>query len=46
LAEAPVIAVAPAITNAIYDATGIRADQIPLTPERMQKFLENKTKES
>jgi hypothetical protein len=46
LAEPPIIAVAPAITNAIYDAIGVRATQIPLTPERMQKLLESKKKES
>ena len=46
LAEPPIIAVAPAITNAVYDAIGVRATQIPLTPERMQKLMENKKKES
>ena len=46
LGEPPIIAVAPAITNAVYDAIGVRATRIPLTPERMQKLLESKKKES
>jgi len=31
--ETPLIAVAPAIANAIYDATGTRLRSLPLTPE-------------
>jgi CO/xanthine dehydrogenase Mo-binding subunit len=32
--------VAPALANAIYDATGVRPDQIPITPERMRATLD------
>ena len=31
--ETPLIAVAPAIANAIYDATGQRLRSLPLTPD-------------
>lgn len=31
--------VAPAILNAIYDATGVRITEIPVTPERLLKAL-------
>jgi CO/xanthine dehydrogenase Mo-binding subunit len=42
LGEHPVIGVAPAILNAIYDATGIDFHEIPITPARMKQALEAK----
>jgi xanthine dehydrogenase molybdenum-binding subunit len=36
---------AAAIANAIYDAVGIRMTTLPMTPERVLKALEEKTKE-
>ncbi len=33
--EAPAICVAPALANAVYDATGIRLRRLPLNPERV-----------
>jgi CO/xanthine dehydrogenase Mo-binding subunit len=33
--EQPLIGVAPAVTNAIYNATGLRVEEIPATPERL-----------
>jgi CO/xanthine dehydrogenase Mo-binding subunit len=35
IGEPPFIAVAPAIVNAIYNATGIRLRELPVTPERL-----------
>jgi nicotinate dehydrogenase medium molybdopterin subunit len=35
LGETPIIAVAPAVTNAIAHATGVRLHEIPATPERV-----------
>ncbi len=35
LAELVLVPVAPAITNAIYDAVGVRITQLPATPERV-----------
>jgi xanthine dehydrogenase molybdenum-binding subunit len=37
--ETPVVPVAPAISNAIFDATGVRVKRLPITPERLRKLL-------
>jgi CO/xanthine dehydrogenase Mo-binding subunit len=37
--EAPLVGVAPAVRNAIYNATGARLDEIPLTPDRVLAAL-------
>ena len=40
LGETPIIAVAPAVTAAIYHAVGVRLDEIPATPERVWAALQ------
>ena len=35
IGELPIIPVAPAIANAIYDATGTRLTRLPMTAERV-----------
>ncbi|HLB28906.1 MAG TPA: molybdopterin cofactor-binding domain-containing protein [Dehalococcoidia bacterium] len=42
--EGPIMAVMPAIVNAVYDALGIRIDEVPVTPEKVLKALEEKEK--
>jgi CO/xanthine dehydrogenase Mo-binding subunit len=42
LAEAPSLATAPAIANAIYDAVGVRVQDLPMTPDRIKKALKQK----
>jgi CO/xanthine dehydrogenase Mo-binding subunit len=37
--EMPYLALAPAITAAVHDATGVWIDQFPLTPERVLRAL-------
>ncbi len=37
--ETPIVALAPSIGNAIFDATGVRLRQIPLTAERVKEAL-------
>jgi CO/xanthine dehydrogenase Mo-binding subunit len=37
--EPPLVPSGPAIANAIYDATGVRVTQAPLTPARIRGFL-------
>jgi putative selenate reductase molybdopterin-binding subunit len=39
VAEIPMDGAAPAIANAVFDATGVRIRQIPLTPERVWRGL-------
>lgn len=39
IAEPPIIAVAPAIANALYDACGIRFEEVPVTPALVRKKL-------
>ena len=39
--ELPLIGVAPAVINAIYDATGVRLDTIPALPEKVLKALKD-----
>jgi xanthine dehydrogenase molybdenum-binding subunit len=37
-----VMGIAPAIANAVYDAVGVRIKDMPLTPEKILKALQNK----
>jgi len=38
--QGPLLPVMPAIANAIYQAVGVRVDEIPITPEKVLKGLE------
>ena len=40
--EGPLHSSIPAIANAIYDAVGVRLDELPFTPERVLAALEAK----
>ncbi len=44
IGESPLIPVAAAITNAVYNATGVRITQLPLTPERVLMKLKEARK--
>jgi CO/xanthine dehydrogenase Mo-binding subunit len=39
MGESGIVSIAPAIGNAIVDATGVRIRQLPLTPERVWRAL-------
>ncbi len=43
VAEIPKDGVAPALANAVYNATGVRIRRIPLTPERVWTALQEQT---
>jgi CO/xanthine dehydrogenase Mo-binding subunit len=43
--ELPINGAAPAIAAAVFNATGAFVTQIPITPERLQRAMEEKTKQ-
>ena len=40
--QGPLLPIMPAVANAVYDAVGVRVDQIPVTPERILRGLQAK----
>ncbi|HXG05276.1 MAG TPA: molybdopterin cofactor-binding domain-containing protein [Candidatus Binatia bacterium] len=40
--QGPLLPVLPAIANAVYDAVGVRVDEVPITPEKILRGLELK----
>ncbi|HKW41815.1 MAG TPA: molybdopterin cofactor-binding domain-containing protein [Gemmatimonadales bacterium] len=42
--QGPLLPVPPAVANAVYDAVGVRIDEVPITPERVFKALRRKQK--
>jgi len=42
--QGPLLPVAPAVVNAVYDAVGVRIDEVPVTPEKILKALESPAK--
>ena len=39
--QGPLLPVMPAIANAIYNAVGVRVDEIPITPDKIYKGIQN-----
>jgi 4-hydroxybenzoyl-CoA reductase subunit alpha len=40
--QGPLLPIMPAVANAVYDAVGVRIDQIPITPEKIWRALQAK----
>ena len=40
--EGPLLPILPAVCNAVYDAIGIRTNELPMTPERVYKMIERR----
>lgn len=40
--QGPLLPVMPAIANAVYDAVGVRVDEVPITPEKVMAALRAK----
>src|SRR3970282_1848241 len=41
--QGPLLPVMPAVANAIYDAVGVRIDEVPITPDKVLKALKLKS---
>ena len=37
--QGPLLPIMPAVANAVYDAVGVRVDEVPITPEKILKAL-------
>jgi CO/xanthine dehydrogenase Mo-binding subunit len=42
--QGPLLPVMPAIANAVFDAVGVRIDEVPITPEKVLHALREKAK--
>jgi CO/xanthine dehydrogenase Mo-binding subunit len=40
--QGPLLPIMPALANAVYDAVGVRIDEVPVTPEKILKALAEK----
>jgi len=40
--QGPLLPIMPAVANAVYDAVGVRIDEVPITPDKILKALEDK----
>jgi 4-hydroxybenzoyl-CoA reductase subunit alpha len=40
--QGPLLPIMPAVANAVYDAVGVRIDQIPVTPDKILRALQSK----
>jgi hypothetical protein len=40
--QGPLLPIMPAVANAVYDAVGVRIDEVPITPEKTLKALAEK----
>ena len=42
--QGPLLPIMPAVANAVFDAIGVRIDEVPITPEKVLKALDDKAK--
>jgi 4-hydroxybenzoyl-CoA reductase alpha subunit len=42
--QGPLLPIMPAVANAVYDALGVRVDEVPVTPEKVMRALGAKDK--
>ncbi|HKQ53584.1 MAG TPA: molybdopterin cofactor-binding domain-containing protein [Pyrinomonadaceae bacterium] len=42
--QGPLLPIMPAIANAVYDAVGVRIDEVPITPEKVLTALRDKAR--
>ncbi len=42
--QGPLLPVVPALANAVYDALGVRIDEVPITPDKVLRALDERAK--
>jgi 4-hydroxybenzoyl-CoA reductase subunit alpha len=42
--QGPLLPIMPAVANAVYDAVGVRIDEVPITPDKILAALDDKAK--
>jgi 4-hydroxybenzoyl-CoA reductase subunit alpha len=42
--QGPLLPIPPAVANAVYNAVGVRVDEVPITPEKVMKALREKAR--
>jgi CO/xanthine dehydrogenase Mo-binding subunit len=42
--QGPLLPIMPAVANAVHDAVGVRIDEVPITPEKVLRALDDKAK--
>jgi hypothetical protein len=42
--QGPLLPIMPAVANAVFDAVGVRVDEVPISPEKVFKALKAKAK--
>jgi 4-hydroxybenzoyl-CoA reductase subunit alpha len=42
--QGPLLPIMPAVANAVFDAVGVRVDEVPITPDKILKALDDKAK--
>ena len=42
--QGPLLPIMPAVANAVYDAVGVRIDEVPITPDKVARALDDKAK--
>jgi 4-hydroxybenzoyl-CoA reductase subunit alpha len=42
--QGPLLPIMPAVANAVFDAVGVRVDEVPVTPEKVLKALDEQAK--
>jgi hypothetical protein len=42
--QGPLLPIMPAVANAVFDAVGVRVDEVPVTPEKILKALKDKAR--
>ena len=43
--EGPLLPILPAVCNAVYDAIGVRTSELPITPDRVHRMIEDRCKQ-